>query len=290
MIQRAAFFLILAFWLVMNTLLIRSEFGIGARSPARIPAGLVWQRILTAPDDSSLSITRDGQRIGFARWAPNVGEEMATGKQSREEFIPEGSVGVLRDYTVNLEGNFSPTGTASILGRIRFSLHSKFSTNHNWQVFTLRLGTRASTLVIDGDSSRRVFHLRHESAESVDWDREVGFDDFRDPAVLMSKLDLDPALVPAAGMLSGAGLGLPGGASMGIRPAAGGAASTPIDLKWEATTDWMRIGHAPVKVYHLRARILERMEVKVVVSRVGEILKVELPGNLRLLNEALDAL
>jgi hypothetical protein len=44
-----------------------------------------------------------------------------------------------------------------------------------------------------------------------------------------------------------------------------------------------------VRVYRLRARIVEGQEIDILVSRVGELLKVELPFNLRLVNETLFA-
>ena len=52
----------------------------------------------------------------------------------------------------------------------------------------------------------------------------------------------------------------------------------------------MKIGHAQVRVYWLRARLLDRYQIVVVVSRVGEILRVELPNGLLLVNEALSNL
>jgi hypothetical protein len=45
-----------------------------------------------------------------------------------------------------------------------------------------------------------------------------------------------------------------------------------------------------VRVYRLQARLLDRYQIVVVVSRVGEILRVELPNGLLLVNEALSTL
>jgi hypothetical protein len=58
-------------------------------------------------------------------------------------------------------------------------------------------------------------------------------------------------------------------------------------LKWEAHREWLRIGQNRVRVYRLEARLLDRHRIIVLVSRVGEILRVELPGELRLINDVL---
>ena len=63
-----------------------------------------------------------------------------------------------------------------------------------------------------------------------------------------------------------------------------------LGLQWAARNDWLKIGHAQVRVYRLQARLLDRYQIVVVVSRVGEILRVELPNGLLLVNEALSNL
>ena len=60
-----------------------------------------------------------------------------------------------------------------------------------------------------------------------------------------------------------------------------------LGLRWEARNDWLKIGHSQVRVYRLHTRLLDRYQAVVVVSRVGEILRVELPNGLLLVNEAL---
>jgi hypothetical protein len=58
-----------------------------------------------------------------------------------------------------------------------------------------------------------------------------------------------------------------------------------IGLKWEARDDVVRIGGAQVRGYRLQTRLLDRYPVTIYVSRVGEILRVELPGQITLVNE-----
>jgi hypothetical protein len=59
------------------------------------------------------------------------------------------------------------------------------------------------------------------------------------------------------------------------------------EVKWEACEDHLRIGHTDVPVYRLQTRLLDRFVVTIFVSRVGEILRVELPYDVVLKNDQL---
>jgi len=61
-------------------------------------------------------------------------------------------------------------------------------------------------------------------------------------------------------------------------------------LNWEARNDWLTMGNARIRVYRLTLKLLDRYEIGVLVSRVGEILRVELPEGVLLVNEALVSL
>ena len=65
MFQRLLFLGIVAFFASMNVLLWRMEFGGSSRFGSPVPVEAVVERILTAPDDSSLEIRRNGERIGY---------------------------------------------------------------------------------------------------------------------------------------------------------------------------------------------------------------------------------
>ena len=65
------------------------------------------------------------------------------------------------------------------------------------------------------------------------------------------------------------------------------ANSLALGLDWEARSDWLKVGHSRVRVYRLEARLLDKHRVVVIVSRVGEILRVELPSEITLVNDAL---
>ncbi len=91
-------------------------------------------------------------------------------------------------------------------------------------------------------------------------------------------------------------------AQLGLPPAIAGLAAVTRDLKvpdaavlarglvWEARSDWFALGHSRVRAYRIEARLLDTHRASVVVSRVGEILRVELPDDIVLVNEAIAAL
>ena len=72
MFNRVYFPLIALFWIVMNTLLWRAEFGGGREFGSAVSPEVVWQKILTAPDDSTLEISLKEKKIGYCRWSANA--------------------------------------------------------------------------------------------------------------------------------------------------------------------------------------------------------------------------
>ncbi|HKI68344.1 MAG TPA: hypothetical protein VKA67_02060, partial [Verrucomicrobiae bacterium] len=65
MLSRAVLILLAFFWVTMNVLLWRVEFGPRGEIGIGIPAKVVWRKILTAPDSSSLNVLYHGNKIGI---------------------------------------------------------------------------------------------------------------------------------------------------------------------------------------------------------------------------------
>jgi hypothetical protein len=73
------------FWLAMMFLLWRSEFGGSRRLASSVPPAMVWKKMLTAPDQSTLDIRMGTNHLGYCHWRPDIGQERATGAQSLDE-------------------------------------------------------------------------------------------------------------------------------------------------------------------------------------------------------------
>lgn len=270
MLPRLVLLVITAFWVTMNVLLVRSEFGPRAHVGSAVPVEVVLQKILTAPDNSALEIQHRGKKIGYCRWAPNIGEEIATGKAATEEAPPEGMVKRLTGYTIDLDGNMDIAGFGN---RPRFSLSLKFSTNHVWQELQLRLNLKPQIWDIYSSAASEKLTVRINDDEGV-YERAFRFADLQNPQLLLREFG-GPL---AAGMLGG----------LGVSSGQTNAPQLSVGLQWEARNDWLKIGHSQVRVYCLQTRVLERYEVVVYVSKVGEILRVELPNGLVLANDGLN--
>ena len=266
MFNRIYFPLIALFWIVMNALLWRAEFGGGREFGSAVSTEIVWQKILTAPDDSTLEISLNGKKIGYCRWSANAGDGMAAGKASRPDYVPEGMVRYLNRYTIDLEGNILPGQPAT---RLRFNLKLELGSDHLWRELSLRLATRPSVWTLHTTAAHETLELKYED-ETGKWSRTFAFEELRDPRTLLDEL---AGPLPLALLGPVAGLERPKTLSLG--------------LKWEAHNDWLKIGHSQVRVYRLQARLLDRYQAVVIVSRVGEIMRLELPNGLRLVNEAL---
>src|SRR5438552_13877136 len=137
MISRAALILITVFWITMNVLLWRAEYGPQRAAGASVPPELVWQKMLTAPDSSSLSIFHHGAKIGFCHWMTSVGEDLS--KLKGDEAPPEGMIERVTGYRIQFEGNLS---LPDVPGRVRFDCNLKLATNQVWEEFSGRLNLR----------------------------------------------------------------------------------------------------------------------------------------------------
>lgn len=263
---------ITAFFLVMNGLLWHWEIAGRNDIGSPVPADAVWQRVLTAPDFSSLGIFHHGRRIGECRLVPSIGEAHRTGRLMTDEPPPEGMVRRPINYVLDLTGSVLLDGTQ----RARFSFDLKLATNYAWQQFALRLSLRPTDWTLQSVAAEEKLRLSVDEGGAHS-ERIFTFADLRNPDKLLRELG-GPLLPATLGAL---------GFSM---PARSSVQNLSLGLKWEAHQDRLAIGNAKIRGYRLRARLFDRYQVVLFVSSVGEILRVELPDEVVLRNEALNSL
>jgi hypothetical protein len=265
MVARIAFGLIALFWVTMNVLLWRAEFGSRGGAGSAVPVEVIWRKILTAPDSSSLSVWQGGKRIGFCHIVTSVGEEFA----KLDEAPPEGMVETVKNYVIKFDGNLTfPENNL----RLRFDLMMRLSTNRTWQEFELRLTSRPVVWEFRALAAEQVLRLHAEDGETS-MDRSFRFADLQNPQKLLGEF--------------GGGLALPFFGAFGLPGTTQSNVPVSLGLRWEGTMDTVRMGHEPVRLYRLRTRLLERYEISIWVSRAGEILRAELPQNIVLLHDQL---
>lgn len=265
---RLYFLLVTTFFLTMNVLLWRSEFGGHGHLGAPVPAELVWEKVLTAPDNSNMEIRHHGVKIGTARWVASIGEEVPTGKVISDELPPEGMVKALTSYSISFDGAVSLDN----LSRLRFDLNLKLDTNQNWQTMGLKFTVKPFSWEIQSSAVEQTLRFLAEGDEKID--RTFSFADLRNPDKIVRELG-GPAL---PGTLAALGLPLP----------RANPSSASLALKWEARHDRIEIRNNLIRVYRLEARLFERLKATLFVSPVGEILRLELPDEIVMINEALN--
>jgi hypothetical protein len=268
---RVFLFFVTAFFVTMNVLLWRSEFGTRDRAGSSVPLEVVWEKVLTCPDISPLEIRHKGAKVGRGNWVAHVGEEQTASKVMTDELPPEGMIKQLGGYQIDFDGslNLDP------LSRLRFNSNLKLDTNQAWQEFSVSIALKPFAWKVKASEASQNVTLFAEDDEGHS-ERVFTFSDLRHPEKLLS--EVGGAAWPAA--MAAFGVGFP--------PfAAGGTNNVSLGLEWEARNDWLTIGSNPVRVYRLEARLFDRFRAVMFVSPVGEILRVELPDEIVLTNDAL---
>jgi hypothetical protein len=257
MITRLTFLFITAFWVTMNILLWRAECGShGSEIP--VPADLVWRKILTAPDASSLTIYQDGRRNGFCEFSTSIEQAMA--KLDENRLPPEGLVARV-GYQIRLNGNMS---LGDFTNRVRFDGRIAFSSNRVWRELNLKLSSHFATVEIDSLATNQIIHLKITS-ESATVERDFTFADLQNPNVLLHSFAgsfgdrfSDEFNLPTTPQIS---------------------TSLTQSIRWQARRDRLKIGGEMVSVYRLETQLLQS-QIVVYVSTLGEILRAELPGGI----------
>lgn len=251
MTARLAFLVIAAFWLTMNVLLWRAEFGAhGGDTP--VPVELVWRKILTAPDASSLSVFRNGDRMGYCEFSTSVGQEMAALEE--DKLPPEGLV-KRAGYQVHLAGNVS---LGDFTNRLKFNGRLRFDAARQWQEVNLKIASRLAGVEIHSLATNQTVHVKM-TGDGVRMEHDFTFADLQNPTAILRVF---------AGNLAGA-VDMPDLASA---PVAG-------NLHWDARRTRVRMGTEVVPVYQLETSALG-YAMTVDVSTLGEILRVQLPGGI----------
>jgi hypothetical protein len=264
MASRLVFLLIAAFWVTMNVLLWRSEFGGKPLVDSAVPVQMVWERMLTAQDQSVLDIWHDGKEAGYCRWSAQFRRE--PGADANEAFEPEGQVKHHSGYRLNLEGSVQLN---SLSERVGFDLSLVLSTNQVWEEFAARILMRPDSWAIRVlGPEQKIFLSVQQGGDSRE--QTIQFSDLQDPQV-WNEFGGGLGPLPLLAMMS------PGGASAPMR----------LPILWEARSDWLQVKNTKLRVYRLHARMPPRYEAVLYVSRAGEILRAELPEGLVLINQAI---
>ncbi len=255
MIPRGAFFLVTAFWIAMNVLLWRAEYG-SHNSGITVPLDLVCRKILTAPDASSMSVYQDGQKLGFCEFSTSIEQEMA--KLDEDSPPPEGLV-ASAGYQIRLNGNVA---LGDFTNRMKFDGRVEFSPRREWRKVDLKFSTHSAAVEIHSLATNQTVSVQITGDGSTVL-HVFKFADLQNPNKLLRMLgeNFDGGFWDS--------LDLPG-----LPPT---TAALAANIPWEARRDRLMVGREAVSVYRLETRVLGQ-PIVIHVSTLGEILRVELPG------------
>ena len=256
MIQRALFYVIALFWVAMNFFLWRMEYG-SHGGEISVPPDLVWRKILTAPDVSSLSVFQNGERTGFCQISTSIEQEMANLDEDKPP--PEGLI-ARAGYQIRLNGNVS---LGEFTNRVRFDGRLKFFPNRDWRELDLKLSLHGTSVEIHSFATNQTVQLKISDDGSV-VEHDIPFAVLQNPALLLSVF---------GGNFTGDffnGMNLP---ALPQNPSAAAR-----NLQWTARRERLKMGGEMVSVYRLETQFLQN-QIIVYVSTLGEILRVELPGH-----------
>jgi hypothetical protein len=257
MIPRGAFLLVAAFWVAMNVLLWRAEYGSRSRGTP-VPLDLVCRKILTAPDASSLSVYQDGEKIGFCEFSTSIEQEMS--QLDADKPPPEGLI-ARAGYQIRLNGNVA---FGDFTNRVKFDGRVVFSPHREWRELRLKLSMHFATIEIHSLATNRTVSVQILSANGP-VSRVFKFADLQNPNTLLQLLDEN-----FAG-------GFWGDLDLPALPMT--SASLAGEIQWEARRDRLMIGRESVSAYRLETRVLDH-PIIIHVSTLGEVLHVELPGGI----------
>ncbi len=269
--------LVTSFFVTMNALLWRSEFGARGRLGMPLPPETVWEKVLTSPDNSFLEIRHKGVKIGRAHWTASINEAPAASLLNTDDAPPEGMVKTVTGYALDCDGTVS----LEDLSRVRFNCGIKFNTNQAWQEIVVKISIKPFTWEIHSSAVTETLRF---TAEDDEGRREQSylFRDLQSPEKIAKAFGgpLMPAMLAVAG--------LPMNRPIEGKPA--NPSRLSLGLGWEARNDWLKVGRTPIRVYRIEAKLFDRFRAVFFVSPVGEILRVELPDDVVLMNEALMSL
>jgi hypothetical protein len=257
------------FWLTMSVLVWRTEYGNASFAGTPLNPNVVWRKILTSPDSSSLSIQLRGKRIGFCHLIASVDKQYDTPPSAD---LPEGLVRRIDGYNLDLSGTITfPEGNQNM----RFDGGMLLEQNLDWVEFSLQLIARPLVVKLTSTRESGLVHVHIESPE-LSLDRTLRLNQLGQPETWLTEL-----FGPAGSVLAEALPLVEPNIDSSIPPQA---------LLWTARTDRIQIGRNTTQIYRLELRPMEGYQATILVSRAGEILKVQLPDKLTLVNEALTGL
>lgn len=268
------------FWVGMNVLLWRSEYG-GGSTGTPLPVDNVVSKILETPDPSELEIYYQNERVGSCRWMVTQlsGAEQepdSTDEVDLEAAEMSGLIRKIKFFAINLDGHLQWQEQAR---RLRYMLNVTLTPDWKWTTLDAKVGFRDQWFHVHSKQAEGTLELEFEQGASK-WESEITFEQLKNPDVLLSQWMSDnPILV---------GLAAPLLAQLRAIVTTGNNSQIPFQTwskHWKAYSDWLTIAHSRMRVYRLEHALADRANISITINRAGEILKAAFPQRIVIKNE-----
>lgn len=269
------------FWVGMNVLLWRSEYG-GGSTGTPLPVSNVISKILETPDPSELEIYYQNQRVGSCRWMVTQLSEAGFEEDLDDEVDLEaaemsGLIKDIKSFSVNLDGHLQWHQQPR---RIRYMLTIDLTPDWQWSALDAKVGFRDQWFHVHSKQEEGTVLIEFEQGDAK-WDTKITFEQLENPEALLQQwLSENPILVGLAAPLLAQARALSGFESTSP------AGLTDWGNQWEAFSDWLTIAHSRMRVYRIEHARDPQPSISVTINRAGEILKVMLPQRIVIKNES----
>jgi hypothetical protein len=257
----------------MNILLYKYESGNRNQYHSPVPIETVWKKVLMSPDPSKLEIFYRGKRVGNCRWVAGAGEEqMRKFLQSEEGEPTKNNIQNPTTYTIDLDGNVM---VKDFRGSLRFYFHSLLKDENTWSNLSIRVNMEKMTIHLNAFAANESLILRIETPDQT-FSKKFTFAELMNPSAILQSIG-GPFLALLLPEL----------------PALGSNTNQPganLKIEQRAYNYNLTIGNTTLRTYRVEVKLMERFKAVATISRAGEILKIELPDNIVLINEALVSL
>jgi len=268
--QRFVLVILACFWAFMGFRLWQVEYG-GKRLGAAVNIAVVWDKVLTAQDEAPLSIVNGhtGEFLGWVNWAPLVTRDDTV---ERAEIV--GMVDTVLDYSLDLErGRLFGENYADDL---RFQFHLGFGPPPQREWIDLQVILQQNTQ-FDFEfhlDARATNDFMTVSLKTTGLPNEI--------KILYSQLAQPQKLVGPGLELAGFNPLVAAGASALVERV---LKEEKLDQKTVFKLPKIRQAHfvllpdvrTEIKVYRVDVPIGNSMFIKIYISMLGEVLRVEIP-------------
>ena len=259
------------FWLVMNILLWRWEYS-DQRPGQEVEAASVWQKILRSPDLAYLDIYKKNRwrrPLGSFRWSSEIVDTDFINTTSGATL--DGMIRKATGYSIEISNGYLDLPE---LPRIRYKLQLDFDANIKWKALRIDFRQVPVIATVSSTATNNTAEFNIDTGAQVTT-RIVPFADLRQPSkVAALSVELFTGSKQAAPWVEYL--------LQGLNPAA--QLNYSADLEWKARYDWLPQVSSRIRVYRLEANLSGSKLLTIYVSRVGEILRIELPNEIVIRN------